>query len=122
MGADTKLTSVAKAKLEEGYLIDASYEELALLCGVTTQTLRNWRKEHKDYFAELETLRETPVLDARRAVVEKAKESYPNAMDYLKRKKKKEFGDTQSIEITTPKPLLDVLYDNDSNKEDTPAK
>jgi len=114
MGAKSKLTPEAKVKLNEAYIIDASMEETALLCGVSKQTLYNWKKENPEYFDDLELLRSTPVLDARRAVVSKAKESYPNAMDYLKRKKKKEFGDTQSIEITTPKPLLDVLQEKDT--------
>jgi len=118
--ADSKFSKDMKSKIEEVAALDGSVEEMAMYCDVSRQTIYNWFKENEDFFDRIERLRQRPILKARKAVNEKMADNYGNAMDYLKRKKKKEFGDTQSIEITTPKPLLDVLY-NDSDKKDSQA-
>lgn len=99
MAAPSKLTPENRLKLFEAAALDASVEEMAYFCDVTFQTVYNWFKEDEELFEEIQRLRERPVLAARKAAVEKSTESYQNAMDFLKRKRKKEFGD--GIDVTT---------------------
>ena len=118
-GAKTKLTEETKSKILEVASLDGTVEEMAYYCDVSRQTIYNWFEDDKELFDKVERLRERPILLARQTINKKMTENYSNAMDYLKRKAKKEFGDSQSVEITTPKPLLDVLQDNNSNEENT---
>lgn len=112
MSAPSKLTDENRVKLKEAAALDASVEEMAYYCNVTRQTIHNWLKEDKDLFDEIERLRQKPILAARQAMVNKSIESYGNASDYLKRKRKKEFGDNTQVTVDLPKPLLDVLSEN----------
>ena len=51
--------------------------------------------------------RELPALQARQRVIKGLSESYSNAMDYLKRKRKAEFGD--SVDVNTK---MELKFDN----------
>ena len=86
-------------KLEEAFSWDCRIEEACLHAGISKQCYYdnvNGNQKLIDRFAEL---RENPVLKARKTAVDKLVESYQNAMDYLKRKRKLEFGD--AIDVTT---------------------
>lgn len=96
-GPKTKLTDEARVKLKHAAALDASVEEMAYYCGVSRQTLHNWKKEDRELFDEIERLRQKPVLAAREAAVKKATESYNNAIDYLSRKRKTEFSNRQEL-------------------------
>ena len=72
---------------------------MAYYCDVSRQTIYNWFKKYPDLFDKIERLRHKPVLTARQTVAKGLSESYGNAMDYLKRKKKLEFG--ESIDLTS---------------------
>lgn len=106
MAAPSKLTTENRVKLQEAAALDASVEEMAYYCGVSKQTIYNWFKEDPELFDEIERLRQKPVLAARQAAVKKATDSYQNAMDYLKRKRKLEFGD--NIDLTSGGDKLNV--------------
>lgn len=102
--AKSKLTPEVRSKIEEIASLDGTVEEMAYLCDVSRQTIYNWLDPTSDFFDKdlaykVEKLRARPVLLARRTVVEKMTENYPSAMDYLKRKSKKEFGD--NLDVTT---------------------
>jgi predicted DNA-binding protein YlxM (UPF0122 family) len=99
MAAPSKLTDENRVKLMEAASLDASVEEMAYLCNVTKQTVYNWFKEDQALFDEIERLRAKPVLLARKTVFEKLPDSYANAMDFLKRKKRAEFGD--NVDMTS---------------------
>jgi len=122
MARPTKKTPEVIRKIEEVAALDGTIAEMALYGGVHPDSIYAWMAEDKKFSDRIQELRNTPVLKARNTVNEKMTESYSNAMDYLKRKKKKEFGDNSTIEVTTPKPLLDALYNNNSDKKDTSAK
>lgn len=117
MTAPSKLTDENRVKLKEAAALDASTDEMAYYCGVTRQTIHNWLKSDQELFDEIKRLREKPILLARQTVNKKMTESYANSMDYLKRKRKKEFGDNTHVTVDLPTPLLDVL-NNNSDKED----
>lgn len=97
MPAPSKLTAENRIKLQEAAALDASVEEMAYYCGVSKVTIYNWFKEDEKLFNEIERLRQKPILAARQAAVKKSTETYQNAMDFLKRKRVKEFGDKQDF-------------------------
>lgn len=99
MARPSKLTEDNRSKLLHAAAYDASTEEMAYLCGVTRQTINNWLNDDQELFDEVERLRQKPVYEIRKVAVEKAKDSYSNAMDYLKRKRRKEMGD--NVDVTT---------------------
>lgn len=115
MSAPSKLTEENRLKLKEAAALDASVEEMAYLCDVTFQTVYNWFKAEPELFEEIQRLRLKPVLKARKAAVEKATDSYGNAVDYLKRKKRDEFGD--NIDHTTGGEPLNITFDNSFEDE-----
>lgn len=127
-GSNSKLTPENRVKLEQAAAIDASVEEMAYYCDVSRQTIYNWLENDKELFDKIERLRNKPVLTARQTVAKGVAESYSNAMDYLKRKKKKEFGDnmdlttdgekiTDNITPEEKKSLLSLLNDKGSPKQ-----
>lgn len=118
MSAPSKLTPEIIVKLEEVAELDGSVAEMASYCDVSRETIYQWLKKDKKLSDRIERLRERPILKARRTINKKMEDSYANAMDYAKRKRKKEFGDSSTVEITTPKPLLDVLSENEQNTTD----
>ena len=93
-----KMTPETVKKLEEVFAIDGTIEEACYYANISSQTYYNWIKEKPELKEQFDRLRNYPVLKARKEVI-KGLNNYQNAMDYLKRKKKKEFGD--NIDITT---------------------
>lgn len=100
-GRPIEFTEDVVKKLEEAFSIDATVEEACFYAGISRQTYYNnvkegigSTKEQQKLFDRFQELRNRPVLLARQTVVKKIGESYGNAMDYLKRKKKLEFGDS----------------------------
>lgn len=118
-----KMTEDTLRKLDEVFAIDGSIEEACFFADIATSTYYLWVKENPELSERFNRLRNNPVLKARKTVNDKLGESYQNAMDYLKRKKKIEFGD--NVDVTTgnkPIPLLHALYHNNSNEKDSEAK
>ena len=87
------------AKLEEAAAIDASIEECLFYADISRDSYYRYLKAHSDFAIRLGKLREKPVMLARKTAIAKMTESYSNAMDYLKRKRKLEFGD--GVDITS---------------------
>jgi hypothetical protein len=117
-GRPAKIDDEARRKIEKVAALDGSVEEMAMYAGVHRATLHRYLAENEDFRYRINELRENPVLAARQRAVSGVKESYQNAMDYLKRKRKAEFGDDATLRVITPKPLLDVLHNN-SDEENT---
>ena len=110
-------------KLEEGAALDCDVDEMCALANISRDTYYRWIKENPKLSDRLDKLRQEPFLKARRTIVE-GLSSYNNAMDYMKRKKKKEFGD--NIDVTSDGDKITPIYGgksnniqgHDSNKED----
>ena len=95
--------------MEQAFAIDASVYEACFYADISRETYYRWTKEFPELYDKFTRLRNKPVLLARQTVVKKIEESYFNAMDFLKRKKKLEFGD--KLDMTTngkdlPAPIL----------------
>lgn len=98
VGRPTKLTDEIRLKIETIAAMDGSVEEIAHYAGISRSTLWEWCKENKELSDRIEELRNRPVLAARKRVIEGIGESYGNAMDYLSRKRPKEFGNRAKLE------------------------
>lgn len=115
-----KLTPETVKKLEEVFAIDGTVEEACYYADISKQTYYNWIDEFPKMKEQFDRLRNRPILKARQEVI-KGLNNYQNAMDYLKRKKRKEFGD--NVDLTTlnkelPTPILNAILPNNSNQED----
>jgi hypothetical protein len=122
VGRPSKDTKEVRAKIEEAAALDASVEEIAFYADISRETYYEILKKDPVFSDRITKLRQRPILAARQTVVKKATESYQNAMDYLKRKKKLEFGD--NVDVTSagkalPTPIipLNVPGDNSDQKD-----
>lgn len=110
-GRPTVIDEAVLQKLELAFSLDCTDEEACLFADISPATLYNYQLKNKDFLERKRALTHTPVLKARQTVIARIGESYANAMDYLKRKKKLEFG--ENVDITSggeklPRPLLDI--------------
>lgn len=103
---DGKDEASVVAKLEEATAIDASVEECLFYADISRDSYYRYLTAHPEFRDRLTKLREKPVMLARQTAVKKMTESYSNAMDYLKRKKKLEFGD--NVDVTSGGEILGV--------------
>ena len=96
-GRPTKLTQETIGKLEAAFAVDATVEEACFYANINPDTYYSWVKKNKKLSERFNALRNKPILLSRQTIVSKIPESYQNAMDYLKRKRRAEFGDSQDI-------------------------
>lgn len=125
-GRPSKMTEEVVSKLEAAAAKDCSVSEMCLYANISRNTYYEWMKEKPGLSDRLEQLRFTPFLKARNTII-KALDNPQYAFEYMKRKKRKEFGD--NMDHTTdgkPMPILanvlnentDVIPSNTSNEED----
>lgn len=107
-GKYTKLTEETVKKLEEAFAIDATVEEACFYANISKPTYYDWIKKDEKLEERLNALRNKPVLKARQEVV-KGLINYQNSMDYLKRKRGKEFSDKQDINVKTTLNISNIL-------------
>jgi hypothetical protein len=91
---DGKDEKIVVAKLEQVFAIDGTVEEACSYASISRDSYYRYLSKHNEFRSRILELRERPVLAARQRAVLGIKESYGNAMDYLKRKRKDEFGDS----------------------------
>jgi hypothetical protein len=107
-GKFTKKTEDVVKRIEEAYAMDCSIKEVLIYANISKQTLYNWMEEDKEWKERLDELRSTPFLKARKTVIRGIEENYGNAMDYMKRKKKAEFGD--NVDLTSGGEKITPIY------------
>jgi len=88
-------------KIKEVAALDGTIEEMAYYSEVHVGTIYRWMEEDPELKESIQALRQRPILAARQTVIKRMNESYGNAMDYLSRKKQKEFNKAQNIDITS---------------------
>ncbi|MFA6314970.1 MAG: hypothetical protein WC648_01190 [Candidatus Paceibacterota bacterium] len=96
-------------KLELAFSMDATDDEACFYADISPATLYNYQKDNPVFLERKNQLKQNPVLLARKTVVAKIPESYQNAMDYLKRKRKREFGD--NVDMTTNGEKINISFD-----------
>ena len=98
-GKYTKLTKDTINKLEQVFAMDGPITEACFYANIRTQTYYNWIEKNPAMKIRFDELRNKPMLKARQRIMKGIDESYGNAMDYAKRKKKLEFGD--NVDLTS---------------------
>lgn len=112
VGRPTKITPDIINKIIEVAALDGSVEEMAMFAGIHPSTLYNRLKEDKEFQDRITALRNKPVLLARRTIIKDVGKNSHIALEYLKRKRRKEFGDNVAIDVTLPKPILENITKN----------
>ena len=110
-GKFTKLTPETVKLLDEAFAMDCPIVEACLHANISKQTYYNWIEENPEMKERFDELRNRPYLLARTTINKAIKENPQYAFEYMKRKKKKEFGD--SIDHTTdgkelPTPIIQL--------------
>ena len=98
VGRPTKRTPGVVRKIEEIAALDGSVAEMALFADIHIDTIYGWMENDKEFSERIRTLRETPILKARRTIVASLGDPN-NAFKYAERKLRKEFG--QNVDLTT---------------------
>jgi hypothetical protein len=96
-GRPTLMTPETVKKLEEAFLLGCTDIEACLAANISRQTLYNYQKDNPEFIERKETLKENPVWEARKAVLDAIRSKEPAgqkiAFDYLTKRKRDEFAD-----------------------------
>lgn len=117
-GRPSVLTPDAIGKLEQAFAIDCTVEEACSYADISRDAFYDYLKRAPKFSDRIAQLRERPVLAARQRVVKGVNESYVNAMDYLKRKKKLEFSERQEVTGADGAPLTVQISEAIAKKND----
>lgn len=100
VGRPTSMTPETIDKLEEIFALGGSDEEACFYANIGKSTLYNFQKENPEFVERKESLKETPILKARRTVI--ASLNDPNhAFKFLERKRRNEFAPpAQAVEVS----------------------
>ena len=113
-----KLDENTVNKLKEAFSIGADVSAACYYAEISRQTYYNWEKDNPKLKEEFDRLKERPILKAYQTVAKTLGDSYQNAMDYLKRKRKIEFGDNSQVDVN-----FNVnIKDYGDNKHSTPTE
>ena len=91
-GRPPKITPDVVKKLEEAFAMGCTDIEACLYADITKATLYNYQNKYPEFIDRKEQLKETPVLKARKAVVNALAKDHEFSLKYLERKKKDEFS------------------------------
>ena len=114
VGRPTKFTEETRKKIEEATALDASIEEVCYYADISKDTYYRWLKENPEFSDRLDTLRQRPILKARKTI-DDALGDPSFAFRYLEKKRRKEFGN--NLDITSDNERLTinlVQYDGDN--------
>jgi hypothetical protein len=91
-GRPTVMTLIVIGKLEEAFAMGCTDIEACLYAGINRDTLYGYQNKYPEFVDRKEELKETPVLKARKTVVEALTSDHEFSLKYLERKKKDEFS------------------------------
>lgn len=100
-----------KAKVHDlinAYKFDAPDEEAIVNAGISLDQLKYFQELHPEFYTIKATCKQYPNLSARQRAVQGVKENYSNAMDYLKRKRRDEFGDKSDMDVNLTKKIISI--------------
>ena len=111
MSRPTVMTPQVIAKLEEAFAWGCTDREACLWADIAVATLHLYQGKHPEFIERKEDLKETPILLARKTVVNAIKKGDRiTSMQYLERKRKDEFSTKTENDIRVkelPKPIMD---------------
>jgi len=96
-GRPSKIDDDILGKLHQAFSIGCSDEEACAFAEINPSTLYEYQKKNPEYTKYKEQLKQKPILKAKNTLV-KSLDDPKMALEYLKAKKKDEFG--QRMEVT----------------------
>ncbi len=99
-GRPPKMTDATLKKLREAFLMGCTDTEACLFADISPKTLYNYQDANPGYVQQKQSWKENPTLTARKTVVCNLTESPEMAFKYLERKRRDEFGPSQTIDHT----------------------
>jgi len=109
VGRPTIMTPEVIDKLEEVFALGGSDAEACLWADIATDTLYKYQRENPEFIKRKESLKETPILRARRTVVNALEKDSDMAMRYLERKRKDEFSPRTNVSLGADKDSISEL-------------
>ena len=110
MGRPPKLTELTVKKLCESFAYGCTDLEACLYADISKTALYNYEKKNPHFVEQKAKLKENPVLQARKSVVDGLRLDPNLSLKFLERKKKDEFGlQPTLIESNTPKLQQNIL-------------
>ena len=112
-GKYTKFTDDTIKLLEEAFAMDCPVTEACLKANISEPTYYAWIKKNPELEPRFKHLRNNPYLIARTTIIKAIKENPQYAFEYMKRKKKGEFGDKLELDTNLK---VEVKFDDSFNK------
>lgn len=107
MARPSKRTPELVSKLEYAFSIGATVKEACLYADISRDTYYKWCEGDSRFSDRMEQLQEHTIFVARESVYKGMKRDPKLALDYLKSKKRDEFGNNSTeINIHMPQPIL----------------
>jgi len=91
-GRPTKMTEAVVEKLQQAFAFGCTDLEACLFADISKDCLYNYQKKYPKFVERKQLLKENPVLQARKSVVNDLEHNPDLALKYLERKKKDEFS------------------------------
>jgi hypothetical protein len=117
-GRPTVMTTETVRKLEEVFAIGGTDEEACFYADISKQTLYDYQKKHPEYIDRKEQLKQKPFLKARQTII-KSLDNPQHAFEYMKRKKRLEFGD--NVDVSSLGESVIPILGGITNKKDVPG-
>ena len=108
----SKCTPEVLSKLEEAFCYGCTDAEACLYAGISESLLESYQRTHPKFLVRKRALKESPMLLARRTVVDNLKEP-EHAKWFLARKRRDEFS--ERTEVSTAGEIKIVIDDQDSD-------
>lgn len=99
-GRPTKMTESTIGKLEQAFAFGCTDKEACLFANINPDTLYSYCKKNPEFSERKELLKETPIMKAKKSVVDNLENDPVLALKYLERKKKDEFSLKSEHEVT----------------------
>lgn len=109
MSRPTVMTPEVIAKLEEAFMWGCSDIEACLNADIAPATLYLYQDKNPQFIERKAALKETPILKARKAVVERLSRDADLSLKYLERKKKAEFSLRQEVTGEEGEPIQFII-------------
>ena len=113
MSRPTIMTATTVNKLEGAFALGCTDEEACIYADICKQTLYNVQEKNREFLDRKELLKATPILLARKVVIESFKTNPHIAFKYLERRKSDEFNrkmpTEDSVSREMPIPILSSI-------------
>ncbi len=111
-GRPPKVDALIISKLEMAFSLGCSDLEACALADISHETLYKYQRDNPEFTERKRRLKAKPVLKARTSVVNALDDDPELSLKFLERKRKKEFGTRQSLDVKTT-----IKNDGETQKE-----